>query len=179
MFLTYSFFSIILLCAYLCVILCYIYYWERLPTWDLPEPLPTPRTSLAVLVAARNEAEGIERCLEALVVQDYPRDLHQIYLIDDHSEDDTAQLVQRYAAQYPHLHLCALPDGQTGKKSALAYGIAQSESDLVVTTDADCIMGPQWLSHIAHFYESEQPKFMAAPKSKMSLSSFKASILWG
>lgn len=159
---TYSLFSVVVLCAYLLVILRYSYYWNALVHEDKPEGY-VPRTSIAVLVAARNEAAAIERCLEALVQQAYPSSLYQIYIINDHSEDETAALVERYAARYEQVQLLHLPDGKMGKKSALAYGIDQSEGTLIVTTDADCTMHQRWLAHMAHFYESKSLKFIAGP----------------
>lgn len=158
----YSMFSVCLLCAYLMVIAIYIYHWNQIEQEAIP-PSYVPSTDLTVLVAARNEADAIEACLTALVQQDYPDALHQIYIIDDHSEDDTAAIVQRYVKRYAHVHLLSLPQGQTGKKSALAYGIEHSTGQLIVTTDADCTMERAWLSHMAHYYETKQPKFIAAP----------------
>lgn len=158
----YSAFSICLLCAYLGVILTYIHYWNQVKDWDMPDVVH-PRTSIAVLVAARNEAASIGRCLEALVQQDYPIDQYNLYIIDDHSEDDTAAIVQGYADHHPQLHLLTLPDDKTGKKRALEHGINHSEGTLIVTTDADCTMSEHWLSCIAHFYEENNLKFVAGP----------------
>lgn len=160
--LSYSMFSIVLLCAYLLVILRYIYYWNKLVQQDKPKGY-LPQTSIAVLVAARNEATSIKRCLEALVQQEYPNTLCQIYIINDHSEDETAAIVKVYADRYQHVHLLHLPEGEMGKKSALVHGINHAEETLVVTTDADCTMGNYWLAHLAHFYETQQPKFIAGP----------------
>ncbi len=44
-------------------------------------------------------------------------------------------------------------------------GIEQSNGELIVTTDADCIAGPDWLISYAAFYEAHQPVFIAAPVS--------------
>lgn len=162
MLIAYSMFSVCLIVAYLLVTLIYIVYWNNLTHWLLPKGY-IPSTSISVLIAARNEASNIETCLEAIANQTYPTNLSQIYVIDDHSEDDTAALVRAYAERYEHIHLLSAPEGQTGKKNALAYGIEHSDGQLIVTTDADCIMGPQWLTFIAHFYEKNGLKFIAAP----------------
>lgn len=58
---------------------------------------PLPR--IAVLVAARDEEATIERCLDALLAQDYPADRIEIVVADDHSTDQTASIVRRYAEQ--------------------------------------------------------------------------------
>lgn len=150
--------GLLLACAYTLIISRYIYYWQQLLTWDLPRTL-VPQTKVTVLVAARNEATQIEACLAALSQQKYPEQLLEIILIDDHSEDATAQL----AAQYAKVRVLSLPDPQTGKKAAIAYGISQSSGQLIVTTDADCIMANDWLLYLVSFYEAKQPAFIAAP----------------
>ncbi len=162
MFIAYSLFSVVLLCSYLLVILCYIFYWNRVARWELPDHFQ-PTTTIAVMIPARNEVNKIEACLKAVLAQDYPTNLLKIYVIDDHSVDDTARLVKKYTAQYPQLQLLMLPKGQEGKKAALAAGIQATSQQLIVTTDADCTMKPQWLSYIGSFYEESRPKFIAAP----------------
>lgn len=162
MFVSYSLFSIILLGSYLIVIFCYLYYWNQVDYWELPEHYHAT-TKLTVLIAARNEAHNIEACLEAVLAQKYPTDLLEIYVINDHSTDQTAALVQKYQAQHPQLYLLSLTEEQQGKKAALAAGIQASSHPLIVTTDADCTMGEHWLAYISSYYEEYHPKFIAAP----------------
>ncbi len=49
------------------------------------------------------------------------------------------------------------------KKKAIEIGISKSKGDLIVTTDADCIVSNSWLKTIASFYEMYDPVFVAAP----------------
>jgi cellulose synthase/poly-beta-1,6-N-acetylglucosamine synthase-like glycosyltransferase len=49
------------------------------------------------------------------------------------------------------------------KKKAIETGIVSASGDLIVTTDADCIAGPKWLSTIAAFKEENKSVFIAAP----------------
>jgi cellulose synthase/poly-beta-1,6-N-acetylglucosamine synthase-like glycosyltransferase len=50
----------------------------------------------AVVIAARNEEGPLPRCLDALLRQDYPADRLLIVVVDDHSTDGTAAVLQRY-----------------------------------------------------------------------------------
>jgi len=125
-----------------------------------------PSTFLSVLIPARNEAANIRKCLDSLLQQDYPAHLFEIIVINDHSTDDTAVLVQQYKRN--NLRLLNLADYlespvQAYKKKALETGIAQSTGTLIITTDADCVVPPHWLRHIAAFYEEQQPAFIAMP----------------
>ena len=162
MLVSYSLFSITLLCCYLIVIFCYIYYWNQVAYWELPEHYQAT-TNITGVIAARNEEQTIEACLEAVLAQKYPTNLLEIYVINDHSTDQTAVLIEKYQQQHPHLHLLSLTGKNQGKKAALAAGIQASSHPLIVTTDADCTMGEHWLAYISSYYEEHQPKFIAAP----------------
>lgn len=105
--------------------------------------------SVSVLVAARNEEANIKNCLESLIGQDYPVDKLQIYIVDDRSEDSTAQIVQQYSEKYPIVHLLTAsepPPGIAPKKNAIMHGIESSSGDLILTTDADCTPSKKWVS---------------------------------
>jgi cellulose synthase/poly-beta-1,6-N-acetylglucosamine synthase-like glycosyltransferase len=162
MLITYVIISTVLILCYLIIIGCYIYYWLGLEVWKYPKDY-VPQTKIAVVVAARNEEKGIAIFLEALLKQDYPVDLLEIWVVDDHSEDATAAIIKKYRA--PHLNLIQLSEGVEGKKQAIATAIEQSQGELIVTTDADCTMNPTWLKYIVSYYEHHQPKFIAAPVS--------------
>lgn len=102
---------------------------------------------------ARNEAETIGRAVAALVRQDYPGDF-SIVVVDDHSEDGTAELARRAGAEYGaseriSIHTAApLPAGWTGKLWALNEGVTQTAKDapeFYWFTDADVVHAPDTL----------------------------------
>ena len=162
MLITYSILSIALILSYLIIIIYYIYYWKRLAIWNLPQNFE-PTTSVTVIVAARNEEKQIEACLKALLAQAFPRELLEIWIVDDHSEDATASIIKNY--QTNHLHLLQLPKGIQGKKQAINAAIQASKGSLIVTTDADCVMGIHWLNYLVSYYEQHHSKLLAAPVS--------------
>ncbi len=146
-----------LILIYLLSISLYIYYWKKLPRWHLA-PDFCPQTSIAVLVAARNEESNIAACIQAVLAQNYPANLLEIIVIDDHSEDNTAAIVQQYKVKY-----LRLDRSKTGKKNALEQGIKLAQSQLIATTDADCVMADNWLLYLASIYEDKPTKLIAAP----------------
>lgn len=162
MFIAYSIFSIVLILGYLFIILSYIFYWNLLEKWDIPSN-NSFQTKVSLIIAARNEADNIKECLEAVLAQTYPKTLLEILLVNDHSEDETKVIVKSFEAE--HLHLLNLPEGKTGKKQAIQMAIEQSNGALIVTTDADCVMGEDWLKYLVSYYEKHQYKFIAAPVS--------------
>lgn len=85
--------------------------------------------TVVAIVPARNEAATIERVVTALVQQDYPGKF-SVVVVDDHSEDASAQIVQHAATQNgaPErlrvLSASDIPTGWTGKLWALNEGVS-------------------------------------------------------
>ena len=63
----------------------------------------------------------------------------------------------------PTIILLSCPNNSHGKKQAINQAINFSSKQLIVTTDADCQYLPEWLSTIASFYNTYQPKMIIAP----------------
>jgi hopene-associated glycosyltransferase HpnB len=109
---------------------------------------------VAIIVPARNEADVIAQPIQSLLEQDYPGPLH-IYVVDDQSSDNTADVLRKAAAQYPErLNLISsspLPPGWTGKMWALFQGVQHSSDfapDYFLFTDADVVHGPDSVSSL-------------------------------
>lgn len=113
--------------------------------------------SVSVIVAARNEERLIGRCLEAVARQDYPTERWEAIIVNDGSTDRTAEIVNDFAQEHPSFRLLTappLPPGVAPKKNALLAGIATTTGEVILTTDADCVPGPGWVSGIARLFES-------------------------
>ncbi|MEN0005149.1 MAG: glycosyltransferase [Bacteroidota bacterium] len=158
--------SVTLALGYSLIIGWYLYHWKKLPIWS-PSSTTLPTTSISVLIPVRNEAATIEACLRSILAQRYPH--YEIWVIDDHSEDQTAHLVKQLMIHHPQLNLIDLAHfakaqpTQSYKKLALQVGIQHSKGALIVTTDGDCVVPPDWLQLFASFYEATGAKFIAAP----------------
>jgi cellulose synthase/poly-beta-1,6-N-acetylglucosamine synthase-like glycosyltransferase len=138
--------------AYFLLIQWVIWQWHKLPVFE-PAPVE-PAPSVTILVAARNEAVNIRHCLQALARQDYPEQALKIVVVDDHSTDGTAAIVEAFP--HPHLTLLRLPAGQYGKKRALELGAAATQSTYLLTTDADCQPPPLWVQGQVQHLESRE-----------------------
>jgi len=139
-----------------------IYYWQ---SWlSIPYFKPSgysPQTGISVIIPARNEEENIGFLLSALEGQTYPKELFEVIIVDDHSEDRTAEIAKRYS----NVRLIRLQDDviNSYKKKAIETGIAAATKELIVTTDADCLPTSGWLQAIAAFKEEKQAVLVAAP----------------
>jgi hopene-associated glycosyltransferase HpnB len=119
---------------------------ERLKSWP----------AVIAIVPARNEAATIAQTVESLVAQTYPGRL-QIIVVNDHSEDATAEIVRRIseADDVPRLVSIleseALPDGWTGKIWAMRQGArtaAEIAPEYLWFTDADIVHAPDTLERL-------------------------------
>ena len=102
--------------------------------------------------------------------------------MNDFSTDRTVEVVKQF--RQGNIKLIHLEDhvGKNGinsyKKKAIEIAISQTKGDLIVTTDADCIAGKEWLKSIASFQAKNKAVFIAAPvrmeADKSLLSIFQA-----
>ncbi len=99
---------------------------------------------LSVVIPARNVAPTISEQLDALLAQAWGRDW-EIVVIDNGSTDDTADIVQRYAAADSRVRLVAAPDGN-GVNFARNRGFEAAASERVAFCDGDDIVGPHWVA---------------------------------
>jgi cellulose synthase/poly-beta-1,6-N-acetylglucosamine synthase-like glycosyltransferase len=160
-------FCIFLTAVYVLLMMTYRTGWRMQKKFTLPPNFP-PNTFISVIIPARNEEKNIEACINSILAQQYPGHLYEIIVVDDHSEDNTAAIVNRFAnGNVKCISLAtALPADKVThayKKAALTAGIAQSQGQLIITTDADCIAQPLWLLHIAAIYDQQQPVMIIAP----------------
>lgn len=115
--------------------------------------------NVSVVVAARNEEKNIGNILDDLVNQTYPKNLYEILIADDGSEDSTGTIIDNYARNYQNVrHIWAEVDQSTGltaKKNALNQGISASSGDLILSADADCRVKPGWIETMVSYFTEE------------------------
>lgn len=105
-------------------------------------PLMMPRVS--VLIPARNEEQHIGKCLEGLLAQTYEH--LEIIVLDDHSSDNTAKIVEEFQAQHrakvKALTGLPMPKDWTGKNWACQQLSSAATGDILIFTDADNTHAP-------------------------------------
>lgn len=120
-----------------------------------PVTLPVVTVQLPVY----NERYVIERLMEAVVAFDYPKELLEIQLLDD-SSDDTVDIIARKVDEYKaegfdikHIRRRE----RTGfKAGALAYGLTVARGEFIAIFDADFVPKPEFLKEsIPYFSDSK------------------------
>ncbi len=141
----------------------------QLPVFAHKNNTRLPATHFSVIVPARNEENNIKNCLASILQEAYPPELFEVIIVNDHSTDETENIVLSLQKQYSNLFLLNLKDHldkkqlTAYKKKAIEMAVLQSKGNWIVTTDADCIVTANWLSNFDQYIQERNPVFVAAP----------------
>jgi len=145
--------------------------WKRLHEFNAPGILISNHT-FSIIIPARNEEENIQKCLLDIIHQNYIKANFEIILVDDFSEDETVNRVEELKKKYPdyNIHIIQLEKMlearkyNSYKKLAIEQGVLKSSFEWIITTDADCSRGENWLQTISSFIdEHKEAKLISAP----------------
>ncbi len=118
------------------------------------DELPTA----TVIVAARDEENNIQRCLNSLGKLEYPDGKLEVFLVDDLSTDRTGEIIDEFISGRENFRKI-IPDDpkgkMVGKVNALATAIREAKGEIILTTDADCEVKPLWVKTIASYYKND------------------------
>lgn len=100
---------------------------------------------ISIVVPVYNGEETLERCMESILKQDYPRDKYEIIVVDDGSTDGTCMIAEKLADK-----VIKHPDN-LGLARARKSGISASRGELIVNADSDILIKTDTLSKIAAY----------------------------
>ena len=115
---------------------------------------------ISVLIDTYNSGQFIEQAIDSVLAQDFPPELREILVVDDGSTDDTAARVGKYSDR---IQFFSKPNG--GQASALNFGIARAQGEIVAFLDGDDYWLPAKLCRVA-------AKFCEHPKAGMVYHNF-------
>lgn len=112
---------------------------------------------VTLILPIRNESAYIERCLNAILAQDYPADRMEILIADGMSTDDTRDNIRAILASAPlppsSVHILDNPGGivPTGMNIALC----QARSDIIIRVDGHCVIAPDYVSNCVKHLQND------------------------
>lgn len=106
---------------------------------------------ISVVIPAYNEEEYLKDTLDALQNQDFKN--FEIIVVDNNSTDKTAQIAKKSGAK-------VISEPQKGVAFARQAGFVNAQGEIIVTTDADSLPPPNWLSKIYQTF-SQDPNIVA------------------
>lgn len=110
---------------------------------------------VTVIVAARNAAATLPRCLAALRALDYA-DV-ELLLVDDGSEDETVAIAQGAGAR-------VLWSPRPGPSAARNHGVRHASHEIVAFTDADCVVPRHWLKALVEGLRTSRAAGVGGPQ---------------
>lgn len=131
-----------------------------------------PKTKFSIVVPFRNEEENLPKLLSSIEKLNYPKDLFEIILVDDQS--DCRLQIADYRLQISIIN--TIRNSNSPKKDAINTAIAIAKNDWIITTDADCLVQPDWLNTFDDFIQIKKTKMMAAGVFYKSTPSFLAAF---
>jgi len=112
---------------------------------------------VSIIIAARNEATVIGRCLSMLSHQDYADNKFEIIIVDDNSMDNTAEQAKKSAGNLSVTVLKAqrASNYKSSKKAALELAARSARGEILLFTDADCQPEKGWIRNMISFFDRE------------------------
>ena len=129
-----------------------LYLWNAVLFRRAPCREHASARHVSVLIPARNEEASIEACIRAVLAS---RDVElEVIVLDDHSADRTAEIVQDIADSRVRLESAPLlPTGWNGKQHACFVLSKRAKHPLLCFLDADVRLEPDALARMAQFQE--------------------------
>lgn len=147
-----------------------IYGFNRMKRFSKKEF--TPKTSFTIVVPFRNEKENLPNLLHSISLLNYPKELVEIILVDDDSEEV-------FSVQDLVFSMKVIKNerkSNSPKKDAIETAIQVAKNDWIITTDADCLVQKNWLTTFDQYIQENEVEMVASgvcyiPKSDF-LSAF-------
>ena len=137
---------------------------RRLPSFE--PGTRKPAHSFSILVVFRDEVDNLPVLTKHLEQLDYPKEKFEVLFIDDSSGDGSPELVRSLQRDNPKMNIRVYEfksPSSSPKKEALEMGVEEAAHDWIITTDADCVFEPDFLTAYDQFLDSHPSKMVAGP----------------
>lgn len=144
--------SLLIVSLYVVLIGCFTIGWTRIKVFKPKVSSSSKTFRITVIVAFKNEGQHLPQLINALKQQTSTD--FELILVNDHSSDASVSIVESCLSDFKDIRLIHAVG--FGKKNALKEAILQAKSELILTTDADCIPELTWIETLYSF-QSEFP----------------------
>ena len=126
--------------------------------------LQTEYPFISVIIPFRNEAPNLSLLIQNLKSQNYPAGKFEILFSDDFSNDNSTEIITKEIGELLDFHLIQPHyNEKTGKKAAIERALKKAGGDIIVNSDADCNLGPEWLKSIGYEFRDPKLQMLLAP----------------
>ncbi|MFZ1082106.1 MAG: glycosyltransferase [Candidatus Kryptoniota bacterium] len=145
----------IIAALYLAELTLYSYAAFRSRQIRNPRSNVSPQPKVSIVVAAKDEEKKLPACLDSLLKLAYPRDLLEIIIVNDQSNDSTPSIIDDASKNFIGVkRVDAIESSMLrGKANALSQGIDKATGEFIFLTDADCIVPPSWITGTLKYFD--------------------------
>lgn len=165
----YLFFFTIMIFSSVLWLLVYIVHRDEV--YLSPEPSELP--SVTFLVPAYNEEEYISDTISSILDVDYPDEKFEVIAINDGSTDSTLSKLKEFKNR-----ITIIDKENTGKADSMNQALAQVETDLLVSMDADSYPEKDFLRQIVGYFEREGVKAVTPALKVRNPSNWVEKVQW-
>lgn len=108
---------------------------------------------VSVVMPVYNEEKYIEKCIESLLLQDYPTEKMEWIFVDGCSNDKTVEILKRFQNKYPKL-IKVFNNSQKIVPNAMNIGIEASCGKYIVRLDAHADYATDYISKCIYYLEN-------------------------
>jgi cellulose synthase/poly-beta-1,6-N-acetylglucosamine synthase-like glycosyltransferase len=122
-----------------------------------------PKTAFTIIVPFRNEEKNLSKLLQSISKLNYPYKLIEVILVDDFSTDSSERICIRWRLEHEYLDTTLLENlrlSNSPKKDAIGRAMPIAKHDWIITTDADCIVKPNWLLTIDNYIQNNDAEMI-------------------
>lgn len=95
---------------------------------------------ISIIIPAKNAEATIKKCLDSILNLNYQH--HEVFIINDGSSDKTGEILMSYKG------IKIINTEGIGPSKARNIAVGQAEGEYVAFTDADCVVGKEWLNEL-------------------------------
>lgn len=146
------FFIYMFIGLYMSSLLILIYLPNRKKLFSFPKSKLAP---VSIIVPCYNEGETIGKTIESLLQLDYPKNMIEVIIVDDHSTDNSAEIAKSYAEKYKNVKVIINKHNSGGAAEPTNIGIKAARYDYIAVTDADSSPEKDTLKKMIGFLQKE------------------------
>ena len=171
--------SIIITLLYLFLIGSFAFGIDKVSIFKL-EDLAS-KTPFSIIIPFRNEAEHLPALLKSIEKLNYPKHLFEIVFVDDASEDNSSEIIQKILDKKPskenatQTNISVIKNERktnSPKKDAITLAIKRVKHEWIITTDADCELPKFWLDVFDEYIQKTNAKCIVAPVTYKPANTF-------
>lgn len=122
------------------------------------------KTGFSIVIPFRNEEDNLPDLLASLSHLNYLKERFELIFVDDDSKDNSVRVINNWRMENPWVHLTILDNvrvSKSPKKDAITRAVTIAKHPWIITTDADCVVQPDWLAVYDDYIQNNEAEMIA------------------